>query len=51
MWAWRSSGQFYSYTVPGTCTGPLTFDGKQWVSELPPPKLGAGLRRLDPAQC
>lgn len=30
-------GQFYAYTVPGTCSGLLTFDGKQWVSELPPP--------------
>ena len=30
-------GQFYAYTVPGTCNGLMTFDGKQWVSELPPP--------------
>jgi hypothetical protein len=30
-------GQFYSYTVPGTCSGLMTFDGKRWVSELPPP--------------
>jgi len=30
-------GRFYAYTVPGTCSGLLTFDGKQWVSELPPP--------------
>jgi len=31
------SGQYYAYTVPGTCSGLLTFDGRQWVSELPPP--------------
>jgi hypothetical protein len=30
-------GRFYAYTVPGTCSGLLDFDGKQWVSELPPP--------------
>ena len=30
-------GQFYSYTAPGTCSGLMTFDGKLWVSELPPP--------------
>lgn len=29
--------QFYPYTVPGTCSGLMTFDGRQWVSELPPP--------------
>jgi hypothetical protein len=30
-------GRFYAYTVPGTCNGLMSFDGKQWVSELPPP--------------
>jgi hypothetical protein len=30
-------GRFYAYTVPGTCIGLMTFDGRQWVSELPPP--------------
>ena len=30
-------GRYYAYTMPGTCTGLITFDGKQWVSELPPP--------------
>jgi hypothetical protein len=30
-------GRFYTYTVPGTCSGLVTFDGRQWVSELPPP--------------
>jgi hypothetical protein len=30
-------GRFYAYTMPGTCSGLVTFDGKQWVSELPPP--------------
>ena len=29
-------GRFYAYTVPGTCQGLVTFDGRQWVSELPP---------------
>jgi hypothetical protein len=28
-------GQFYAYTMPGTCSGPITFDGEQWVSLLP----------------
>jgi hypothetical protein len=30
-------GQYYAYTVPGTCDGLIIFDGKRWVSELPPP--------------
>ncbi len=30
-------GKYYAYTMPGTCSGLVTFDGKQWVSELPPP--------------
>lgn len=30
-------GRYYAYTMPGTCSGLITFDGKQWVSELPPP--------------
>ena len=30
-------GHFYAYTMPGTCSGLATFDGRQWVSELPPP--------------
>jgi hypothetical protein len=30
-------GQYYSYTLPGTCSGLIIFDGRQWVSELPPP--------------
>ena len=29
--------RYYAYTMPGTCSGLVTFDGKQWVSELPPP--------------
>lgn len=30
-------GRFYAYTVPGSCSGLLTFDGRLWVSELSPP--------------
>jgi len=29
--------QFYAYTVPGNCSGLMDFDGRQWVSEMPPP--------------
>ncbi len=31
-------GYFYAFTVPGTCDGLVLFDGRRWVSELPPPK-------------
>ncbi len=44
--------RYYAFTMPGTCSGLVTFDGRQWVSELPPPspspdffvwiRLGAG---------
>ena len=37
--------------LPGTCSGLVTFDGKQWVSELPPPSPTADFfvwMRLDP---
>lgn len=30
-------GRYYAYTVPGSCTGLIIFDGRRWVSELPPP--------------
>lgn len=30
-------GRYYAYTMLGTCSGLITFDGKQWISELPPP--------------
>jgi hypothetical protein len=30
-------GRFYAFTDPGTCRGLVTFDGRQWVSELLPP--------------
>ena len=30
-------GRYYAYTLPGTCGGLVDFDGRQWVSELPPP--------------
>lgn len=29
-------GEYYAYTVPGTCDGLIVFDGRRWVSELPP---------------
>jgi hypothetical protein len=29
-------GRYYAYTMPGTCDGLIIFDGKRWVSELPP---------------
>jgi len=31
-------GRYYAYTIPGTCSGLITFDGRRWVSELPPPR-------------
>jgi hypothetical protein len=30
-------GKYYAYTMPGTCEGLIIFDGRRWVSELPPP--------------
>ncbi len=30
-------GRYYEYTMPGTCSGLIWFNNKQWVSELPPP--------------
>lgn len=44
-------GRYYAYTMPGTCSGLVTFDGRQWVSELPPPSPTADYFvwiRLDP---
>jgi hypothetical protein len=29
-------GRYYSYTMPGSCDGLTIFDGRRWVSELPP---------------
>jgi hypothetical protein len=34
------AGQYYDYTLPQSCTGVVEFDGRQWVSELPPPSDG-----------
>ena len=34
-------GRYYAYTVPGSCTGLIYFDGRRWVSELPPPSAVA----------
>ncbi len=30
-------GHYYAYTMPGSCSGLVVFDGRRWVSELPPP--------------
>ena len=30
-------GLYYAYTVPGQCDGLVIFDGRAWVSKLPPP--------------
>lgn len=30
-------GRYYDETLPGGCTGLVLFDGRKWVSELPPP--------------
>lgn len=29
--------RYYAYTMPGTCSGLIIFDGRQWVAELTPP--------------
>jgi hypothetical protein len=29
--------RYYAYTMPGSCSGLVIFDGRRWVSELPPP--------------
>jgi hypothetical protein len=29
--------RYYAYTMPGTCSGLIFFDGRQWVAELTPP--------------
>lgn len=29
-------GKYYAYTMPGSCSGLIIFDGRRWVSELPP---------------
>ena len=28
---------YYAYTMLGSCSGLIIFDGRRWVSELPPP--------------
>jgi len=43
-------GHYYSYTLPGTCDGRILFDGRRWISELPPPTNGPDMyvwMRLD----
>jgi hypothetical protein len=42
---------YYAYTVPGHCESRIIFDGKPWISELPPPATALALyvwMRLDP---
>jgi hypothetical protein len=44
-------GRYYAYTMPGTCSGLVIFDGKQWVAELTPPRPVADFdvwMRLEP---
>jgi hypothetical protein len=30
-------GKYYAFTFPGRCDGVIIFDGRRWISELPPP--------------
>jgi hypothetical protein len=44
-------GTYYAYTLPVRCDGRITFDGRRWDSELPPPANGAEVwvwMRLEP---
>lgn len=53
-------GRYYAYTMSGRCNGLVTFDGRRWVSELPPPypvpafhvwmrlQIGGGLGFISP---
>ncbi len=44
-------GKYYAYTLPERCDGRITFDGRLWDSEMPPPANGPDLwvwMRLDP---
>jgi hypothetical protein len=45
-------GKYYAYTLPERCDGRITFDGRLWDSEMPPPANGPDLwvwMRLDPS--
>ena len=45
------AGRYYAYTLPGSCDGRVVFDGRLWVSELPPPTQRPDMyvwMRLDP---
>jgi hypothetical protein len=45
-------GKYYAYTLPESCDGQITFDGRLWDSEMPPPANGPDLwvwMRLDPS--
>ena len=44
-------GRYYAFTLPGACDGVIHFDGRVWISELPPPTKVADFdvwMRLDP---
>jgi hypothetical protein len=38
-----AAGTYYPYTLPVRCDGRITFDGRQWESELPPVANGPDL--------
>lgn len=45
-------GRYYPYTLPLRCDGITYFDGRRWVSTLPPPAEGGTMHvwmRLDPS--
>ena len=45
-------GRYYPYTLPLRCDGIAYFDGRRWVSTLPPPANGGTMHvwmRLDPS--
>jgi hypothetical protein len=45
------AGKYYAFTLPGRCDGVVIFDGRRWISELPPPTNVSDFdvwMRLDP---
>jgi hypothetical protein len=45
-------GKYYAYTLPEGCDGRISFNGRLWDSEMPPPANGPDLwvwMRLDPS--
>lgn len=37
-------GRYYPYTLPLRCDGVAHFDGRTWISQLPPPSDGGAIR-------